>query len=153
MPAIITRGTSERYLLEELDPQSETYVVIKPATVQENAVRDELWANQVRTYNANTPAAVEVKGETTFAQRQALEVFLTMVDCNIMYQDVDDEGESKGEPIAMFEIGKRPNDEPYLAMTREKFLEAWGRLPQSAADEIHAKVLLKNQAWDMFQSG
>jgi hypothetical protein len=151
MPAIITRGTSEKYLLEQLDPDSETYVVIKPATVQENALRDELWANQVRTYNANTPAAVEVKGETTFAQRQALEVFLTLVDCNVMYQDMDDEGKAKGDPVLMFSIGKRPGGAPYLAMTREEFLAAWGRLPQTAADEIHAKVLLKNQAWDMFQ--
>lgn len=152
MPAIITRGTSERYLLEKLDPQSETYVIIKPATVQENAVRDELWANQVRTYNANTPAAVEVKGETTFAQRQALEVFLTLVDSNLQYQDMDDEGKPKGDAVPMFVIGKRAGGEPYLAMTHDEFLLSWGHLPQEAADEIHAKVLLKNPAWDMFQS-
>lgn len=152
MPAVITRGIPEQFLLKTLDPEGGTYVVIKPATVAENAQRDELWSNQTRTYNANTPAAVEVRSETTFAQRQALEVYLTMIDCNIMWQDVDDEGNVVGEPKPIFQIGRKPSGEPFISMQRVDFLAAWGKLPQTIADEIYAKVLEKNPQWDLFRS-
>ncbi len=151
MSLVITRGLGEQYLLTKFDKDSEAFVTIKPATVAETASRDELWAKQTRTYNTGTPDSVEVKTESTFSQRQALEVYLTLVDCNIKYQEVGPTGESEGDPIALFTIGRKPNGEPYLAMEREPFLVNWGRLPAEVAEEIHEKVLLKNPQWDMFQ--
>lgn len=153
MSLVITRGLGEQYLLSKFDIDSEAYVTIKPATVAETASRDELWAKQTRTYNTGTPDSVEVKTESTFSQRQALEVFLTLVDCNIKYQDVGATGEPEGDPISLFQIGRKANGEPYLAMEREAFLVNWGRLPAEVAEEIHEKVLLKNPQWDMFRGG
>jgi len=154
MGLVITRGLPEQYLLTESDPQSEAFVTIKPATVAEVAARDELWAKQSRTYrtdeeNANT---VEVKTESTFSQRRALEVFLTLVDCNIRFQDLDAQGDDLGDEVPLFNIGRKPAGDPFLAMDREAFLVAWGKLPEAVAMEIHTKVLLKNPQWDMFRS-
>ncbi len=154
MGLVITRGIPEQYLLTESDPLSEAFVMVKPATVAEQASRDELWAKQSRTYrtdeeNANT---VEVKTESTFSQRRALEVFLTLVDCNIKFQDVDAEATPVGDEVPLFNIGRKPSGEPFLAMDREAFLVAWGKLPESVAVEIHEKVLIKNPQWDMFRS-
>lgn len=150
---VIMRGLPERYelaLSELYDPTGEAYVVIKPASVAEHAARDELWAKQRRTYQGNLPNAVTVESESTFSQRIALEVFLTMIDCNIEFQDVDDEGNPKGEPKPLFKFGKKGGT-PFLNMTREQFVTAWGLLPQEVAEEIHSKVLEKNPQWDFLR--
>ncbi len=154
MSLVITRGIPEQYILTESDPQSEAFVTVKPATVAEHASRDELWAKQSRTYRTDGEDAntVEVKTESTFSQRRALEVFLTLVDCNIKFQDVDSDGAPAGDEIPLFGIGRKPSGEPYLAMDREAFLIAWGKLPELVAVEIHSKVLIKNPQWDMFRS-
>ena len=152
MGLVITRGLPEQYILEKSDPQSQTFVTVKPATVAEQAARDELWAKQSRTYRTDEENTVEVKTESTFSQRRALEVFLTLADCNIQYQDVDAEGNPAGDPVPLFNIGRRPDGEPYLAMDREAFLVQWGKLLEIVAEEIHEKVLLKNPQWDMFRS-
>ena len=151
MAAVITRGLPEQYLLMRLDPEGGTYITVKPATVAEQAMRDELWAKQSRTYHTSAPEAVEVKTESTFSQRRALEVFLTMVDCNLLWQDLDSKGSNIGDAAPLFKLGKKANGESYLAMDRPNFLEAWGRLPETVAEEIHEKVLLKNPQWDIFR--
>lgn len=151
MPLVLTKGIAETYKLEKADPSGDTYVVIKPATVAEQAARDELQAKSVRTFRAGQPDAIEVKSDATFSQRQSLEVFLSMIDCNIQMQDTDPDGKPVGEPKQLFKIGRRTNGEPYLDMTRIQFVEAWGRLPMPVADEIHSKVLAKNPQWDPFQ--
>lgn len=151
MPAIITRGVPELYYLDILDEDNETFVSIKPATVAENAQRDEIWAKQSRTYNVGNPDAVEVKTESTFSQRRALETFLTLVDCNILWQDKNDDDTPKGDAVPMFVFAKRQNGESYLAMDRSTFVDAWGRLPEEAAQEIYQKVLIKNPQWDIFR--
>ncbi len=152
MSIVVTRGLPEQYLLTQFDKDSMAFVTVKPATVAESASRDELWAKQTRTYNTDTPDQVEVKTESTFSQRQALEVFLTLVDCNIKFQNTDATGEPDGDEVTLFNIGRKPNGEPYLAMDREAFLVQWGRLPVEVAEEIHGKVLIKNPQWDMFRS-
>jgi hypothetical protein len=154
MPAVISRGLPEEYQLElpeEYDPEGDTFVVIKPATVAENSIRDELWAKQKRTYNAELPSAMTVESESTYSQRQATEVYLTLVGCNMQYQARDKDGEPKGEPKDMFKFGSKAGV-AYIAMTREQFLDAWGRLPQLIADEVHRCVLLKNPQWDLFRA-
>jgi hypothetical protein len=153
MPAVISRGLPEEFdldLPDEYDPVGETKVTVKPASVAENTVRDELWAKQKRTYNAETPNAMTVESESTYSQRQATEVFLTMVGCNIKYQDVDAYGEPKGDPVDLFSFETRRGI-AWLAMTRDEFLIAWGKLPQIVANEIHRCVLLKNPQWDLFR--
>jgi hypothetical protein len=151
MGLVITRGLPETFVLEKSDPQSQTTVSIKPATVAEQAQRDELWAKQSRKYYTDEENAVEVKTESTFSQRIALEVFLTLVGCNIKYQDMDGDGDPSGDEIPMFNFGARPSGEPYLNMSRDEFLSQWGKLPASVAEEIHQKVLAKNPQWDMFR--
>jgi hypothetical protein len=154
MPAVITRGLPEEYTLDlpdELDPSHDTVVTIKPASVQENAVRDELWAKQKRTYNADMPNAMTIESESTYAQRQATEVYITLVGCNIEYQPLDHLGEPKGDPEPLFKFGSKAGV-AYLDMSRDQFLVAWGKLPQEVADEIHRCVLLKNPNWDLFRA-
>jgi len=151
MSLVITRGLPETYKLDRSDPSGETYVVIKPATVAEQAKRDELFSNQVRTYRAGQPDAIEIRGETTPSTRKALEVFLTMVDCNITYQPLGANGEPSGDAVSLFKFGKTNLNEPRLDMDRVSFADAWGRLPQEVADEIYEKVMRKNPQWDPFQ--
>jgi hypothetical protein len=152
MALIITKGMPETYKLEQSDPSGETFVTVKPATVAENSQRDELWANQVRTYRPNNGDAVEVKSEATFAQRMALEIFLTMVDCNIQWQEQDADGQPKGDPKPLFKFAKAPDGASYLSMSRDEFARALGRLPSDVAYEIYGKVMEKNTQWDIFRS-
>lgn len=151
MGLVITRGLPETFTLEQSDPQSQTTVSIKPATVAEQALRDELWAKQSRKYYTNEENAVEVKTESTFSQRVALEVFLTLVGCTIAFQEIDAEGERTGDEVPLFNFGVRANGEQYLNMTRDEFLAQWGKLPATVAEEIHEKVLAKNPQWNMFR--
>jgi hypothetical protein len=154
MPAVITRGLPEEYTLDlpdDLDPNHDTVVTIRPATVEQNAVRDELWTKQKRTYNSDSPNAMTIESESTYSQRQATEVYITLVGSNLEYQPVDMHGEPKGDPVPLFKFGSKGN-ESYLDMTREEFLAAWGKLPQEVADEIHRCVLLKNPQWDLFRA-
>lgn len=152
--AVITRALPEEYKLnlpEEFDPDGVTMITVKPGTVAENAIRDELWAKQKRTYNADQPNAMTIESESTFSQRMALEVFLTLVDADLTYQDTDAEGRPTGEPKALF-LFKRVGGFQTLDMIRDAFLAAWGKLPQIVADEIHRCVLLKNPQWDLFRN-
>ncbi len=151
MGLVITRGLPETFVLAESDPQSQTTVSVKPATVAEQAQRDELWAKQSRKYYTNEENAVEVKTESTFSQRIALEVYLVLVGCNIEYQDLDGEGDRTGDKVPLFQFGVKPNGEQYLNMERDEFLSQWGKLPATVAEEIHQKVLLKNPQWDPFR--
>ena len=82
----------------------------------------------------------------------ALEVFLTLVDADLTYQDTDAEGQPVGEPKVLF-LFKRVGGFQTLDMVRDEFLVAWGKLPQVVADEIHRCVLLKNPQWDLFRKG
>ncbi len=151
MGLVITRGMPESFALERSDPESQTFVSIKPATVAEQALRDELWAKQSRKYYTDDENAVEVRTESTFSQRRALEVFLSLVDCNISYQEIDGAGNQTGDEVPMFNFGKRPSGEQYMNMSRDEFLSQWGKLPEAVAEEIHEKVLLKNPQWSMFR--
>lgn len=154
MPAVISRGLPEEFKLdlpEDVDPEGDTVVMVKPATVSENAMRDELWAKQKRTYNSDSPNAMTVESESTFSQRQATEVFLTLVGCNIEFQELDKDGEPKGDPKSLFKFGSKGNID-YLQMSRDQFVVSWGKLPQVVADEVHRCVLLKNPQWDLFRA-
>ncbi len=154
MPAVISRGLPEEFELDlpvAVDPDGDTVVTVKPATVSENAMRDELWAKQKRTYNSDSPNAMTIESESTFSQRQATEVFLTLVGCNIEFQDLDKDGEPKGDPKQLFKFGSKGNI-LYMQMSRDQFVVAWGKLPQIVADEIHRCVLLKNPQWDLFRA-
>lgn len=151
--AVITRALPEEYKLnlpEEYDPGGTTMITVKPSTVAENAIRDELWAKQKRTYNADMPNAMTIESESTLSQRMALEVFLTLVDADLKYQDTDAEGQPVGEEKPLF-LFKRIGGFQTLDMVRDVFLVAWGKLPQVVADEIHRCVLLKNPQWDLFR--
>jgi hypothetical protein len=150
MPLVLIKGIPESFKLEKADPSGDTFVMIKPATVAEQAARDDLNARATRTIRSSSPDAIEVKSEWTFSQRQALEVFLTMVDCNVMVQESDAEGKPSGDAKALFKTGRNTRGEAYLDMNRIQFTEAWGKLPTEVADEIHSKVLKKNPQWDPF---
>ena len=75
---------------------------------------------------------------------------MTLVDCNIEFQPQDKSGEPKGDPKPLFKFGKKGSIQ-YLHMIRDEFLDAWGKLPQVVADEVHRCVLLKNPQWDLFR--
>lgn len=150
MPLVLMKGIPEAYKLEKADPSGETFVTIKPATVAEQAARDDLNSKATRTIRSSSPDAIEVKSDTTYSQRQALEVFLTLVDSNIMLQDTDAQGAPLGEPKPLFKITRSSRGEPYLDMNRLQFTDSWGKLPTEVAEEIHSKVLAKNPQWDPF---
>lgn len=115
-----------------------TTVTIKLATVKENTERSGMFAEFVKEI-AN-PEEINQRERLIFRlpfyQLVALEVELTMVDCNIMNGD---------KPL--FRFKKSPTKGMFLDMNSFQFKEAWGLLDDETAAEIHEKVLEMNPHW------
>ena len=79
---------------------------------------------------------MQLRQKWSLEQLKRIEVFLTLVGCNI--QDVD------GQPLFKF---KTDNGIPSLAMSEEEFRVAFYKLDPDVADEIHEKVLEVNVSW------
>lgn len=147
MPAKLKIAVEEKIFLgldTEDDPDQDTYVVIRQASQAETEKRTELTAEASRVFRTiDSRTEVEVKQRWSIEEQKKLEVFLTLVGCNITVGG-ENEGE-KERPLFRF---SKSGSRSILAMSEEEFNEAWGRLPTHWATKIHDAVLKVNQDWD-----
>lgn len=133
-----------------LDDSDETYgiegeeattIYVKQATQYGHALRQDLFSTLERKYRGLGEG--EGLNEVSIVQRIALEelkeleVWLTLVDCNML----DEEGK------ALFPSKTNKAGEMRLSMTRQQFAKAWGKLFPDVAREMHNKVLEVNPLW------
>lgn len=123
---------------DELFGSEGTQVTIRQATMGQYKQRAD--------YNAKRSSLLSVDGtirsEYVYndAELMELEVFLTMVDCNITYLN----GE---EVVPLFKFKVNNKGQQHLSMTRLEFSNAWAQLPIECAREIHEAVIRVNPAW------
>ena len=116
MPAKISPLETQEFRLEMLDekmgvPEDEkTTVTIKLATVKQNGERAKLFGTYIREMaDPEMNRAERIIQEFHFYDLVALEVYLTMVDCNLMNNE---------KPL--FKFGKSQRG-PFMAMSKSDF--------------------------------
>jgi hypothetical protein len=125
-----------------LDKTDETYaskgtqVTVKQATQGEHKKRSDIYANILTRFQRNSDT-VEVAQRFSPPEMQALEVRLTMTDCNIIGED--------DKPL--FKFAKDSKGRSYLEDV-SAFQLAWDSLPTEICQEIHDKVLILNPSWN-----
>lgn len=134
----VSAPLTERFRLDKLDPEGDSYVTIKQARQSEQETHDGLFAETTRIWNDNSAG-----GEMRLQQRVSVgevvrqEIYLTLTDCNLLGMD--------GE--ALFKFGIRPNGTTGLLMDPIAFKAALGTIDPSWVDEIHEKVRKVNAQW------
>jgi hypothetical protein len=125
--------SDKKYGLEGDKP---TIVTVKQARQGEAELRANYFAKLERKWNDDTPGEVTLIQNIGYEELKRLEVWLTLVECNLE----DENGK------ALFP-SKQVGGHPVLAMTKQQFFDTWSRLPPDIADEIHSKVLEVNPLW------
>jgi hypothetical protein len=116
---------------EGADPKSgATFVVIRQAAQGEEKRRGQLFADFRREYVDG--GGMVIQQHLSFDEISEQEVYLTMVDCNIL--DVDK------TPLFKFNEAKR-----FASLV--DFQKSWAKLPPYVAKLIHSKVLEMNPQW------
>lgn len=133
MPARLSPPTKETFTLEKTDEflkndEDPTTVTIQQASQGEHDQRSILWAKFDKKFSLDEGMdQVTISQEVSPADVRREEVFLTMVDCNLLGTD--------GKPLFAFPL------------ERNKFKRSWILLPPIVAEEIHEKVLSVNPTW------
>jgi hypothetical protein len=142
MPLKLTAPLYETYILEKSDEkygniEDPTTVVIKQASQREHEQRQALFSTLEQRWNQLEPDEVALVQTISMEEVKKLEVFLTLCESNF-----EDEN---GDPLFPSKKGK--DGVSRLAMTKPKFMSAWGKLLPDIAREIHEKVQEVNPLW------
>jgi hypothetical protein len=114
------------------DPEGETWVRIKQATMGEDAALSAMWAKTAWEFDDAQRGKVKQYNDVSRAQIMGEQVRLTLLECNI----TDHAGK------ALF-----PKIDPAVIRDRAAFYDAWSQLPSPWAEEIHEVVLQVNPQW------
>lgn len=116
-----------------------TYVTIRQATKWQEVNRNRLITSYLFQYAHGWQIDIsEVPFNVLYGWVQPIEVFYTLVDCNIVTND--------SKPL--FKFYTDSNRVTFLGMSYYDFLYgAWGQLPATVCLEIHEKVLNQNPYW------
>jgi len=141
MPLQLAAPVYKTFELEETDETYEvdeaTTVTIKQAAQYEHERRQQLFSTLERKFKELEPDEIILVQTLSTEELKRLEVWLTLVECNILDMD--------GNPL--FPSKENKDGHSRLAMTNTAFVKAWGMLQPDVADEIHNKVLEVNQRW------
>jgi hypothetical protein len=138
MPRLLAPIETE-FLITDVDgvsPDDPIVVSFKQATEALNLHRQEMLAKPV-TRSWQDEAYQEQLSFTPFSKRMAIDVWLTLIACNIERDN--------GSPLFNFheiEGAKKVTDK-----TLEKFLTKWGKLPPQWAEAIYERCLRVNPTW------
>lgn len=144
MPIQIKPTVYETFTLDDIDRKygvegEATFVVIKQASQAQHADRQKLFSRMERKFSPDDdPDEVTIVQELSNDELKQMEVWLTLCDSNI-----EDENGN-----ALFKSKKDGKGNPRLDMSRQAFVNAWGRLLPDVANAIHDKVLELNIMWD-----
>lgn len=142
MPAKLIAPIEKQFILERTDALYEndgdpTTVTIRQATQRQHTLRADKYSNFIQEVSKDTPDVNRYITRFSQFELMSTEVYLTMVDCNIL--------DTNGKQL--FKFRQDPKGRTYLDMTRQEFEEAWGLLESEVADEIWEKVREVNVRW------
>jgi hypothetical protein len=138
MPFKLSPPIEKTFTLDKTDEKYETQgtiVTIKQASQGEHKKRSDIYANLLTRFERNSET-VEVVQRFSPPELQALEVRITMTDCNIAGED--------DKPL--FKFAKDAKGRSYIEDI-VAFQKAWDLLPVEVCTEIHDKVLEVNPTW------
>jgi len=115
-----------------------TKVTVFQATQAENERRALVHSEVTQIINAQSSMDAELRlyQKWSMEELKRIEVYLTMVGCNIL--------DRNGNDLFRFKNG---DDHAHLDMTEAEFRKVWGKIPPDVAQEIHEKVLEVNITW------
>lgn len=113
------------------DGDESTFIEIRQARYGENAKRNAAMSTYTRKI---TDKGASLESTLDLAQLYAMEIRLTLADCNIL--------DGEGRPLFKFKDGK-------LRMGRDAFAAALDLLPDDVVKFIHDKVIEVNPQWDL----
>ena len=138
MPFKLSPPIEETFTLDKTDEMYKTQgttVTIKQASQGEHKKRSDIYANLLTRFRQDDDT-VEVVQRFSPPELQALDVRLTMTDCNILNED--------DKPL--FKFAKDGKGRMYIEDI-VAFQKAWDLLPVEVCEEIHDKVLAVNPTW------
>jgi hypothetical protein len=143
MPLKLTAPLEKTFVLEISDEVfgndgDPTTVTIRQARQDAIEKRSYIYSEVTNILNATVELGAEMmlRQKWSIEQLNRMEVFLTMVGCDVL--DVD------GQPLFKF---RSENGRQVLDMSERQFNVAWGKLDGVIASEIHSKVLEVNPNW------
>ena len=133
--SIFVLEISDEHFKTEGDP---TKVTIRQATQGGQEKRSFIYSEVTNIINQNSQFAAEMqlRQRWSLEELKRMEVFLTLVQCNI--SDVD------GTDLFRFKL---KGDKQVLDMNENEFKRAFSKLDPIIAAEIHAKVMEVNPEW------
>lgn len=142
MPIQLQPPVYETYVLSEIDEKygvtgESTTVTIRQATQAQAEQRQKFLWKQERKIASDEPGEIRIIQDITEAELMKLEVWLSLVECNI----VDEAGKD------LFPSKRNAQGNPHLTLTENQFSNAWGQLPEDVAKAIHDRVLELNIMW------
>lgn len=146
MPALVKLPVERMIKLNlpvDENPDQDAYVKIRPATQREVEQRDLLNAEQSSVLSGQT-GQIEIKRHFSYAEQQREEVYLTLADSNLEWQDPRTPEASS----PLFRFQRNADGKMRVNMTRDEFASAWGILPENWATAIHSAVLEVNPQWN-----
>lgn len=142
MPLKLIVPEQKTYILEQTDAKygndgEPTTVTVRQATQAQHRERQDLFATLERKFRDEAPGEVSLVQTLSFEALKELEVWLCLVECNLL----DEDGK------ALLFPSRQTNGRSELALSKRQFIQNWGKLFPDIAAEIHAKVLDINPIW------
>jgi len=121
--------------LKQYDPNGEASATFRQATRAQEAIRSDLWSEIITEWNDDVGGTVRQIRRYSWAERQAMEIYLSLVTVrNVEGPD--------GKPVLAL-------TEPVAkSMTFERFKKEIGGLPQVFVNALHEGALRTNPQWD-----
>lgn len=143
MPVKLTTPLVKDFALERTDlaypsDGDPTKITVRQATQAENERRSLIHSEVTQIINSSSALKEELqlRQQWSIEELKRMEVYLTLVGCNILDEDGND----------LFRF-KTVNGRQEIGMNENEFKRAWGKLPPDIAQEIHEKVLEVNKTW------
>ena len=150
MPKPISTPLEKQFRLDKFDPDGDSFATIRQARQWQHEKREDLFAETSRVWREGDLGEVEMKQRVSFSEVMRTEVYLTMVDSNLVIQEVvrDGSGNIAAESTKpAFQFSKGSDGRQFMSMTTAEFAYAWGMLEPELCREIHQKVFEVNPMW------
>lgn len=132
-------GTTKRVVLDlpkDLDPDQDTYVVVRRATTGDDIERMDMSKGIRRVYKPGSDEVI-IDTEWNMSKQQAFDVYLTLSDTNIT--------DEEGKPFFPF---ARSQGVMRYHGTFTEFLLRWNKLPKAVSEAVIQAVYQVNPEWD-----
>ncbi len=143
MPVKLTTPLEKDFVLERTDISypsdgDPTKITVRQATQAQNERRSLIHSEVTQIINSQSALRdeLQLRQQWSIEELKRVEVFLTLIGCNII--------DESGNDLFKF---KTESGKSQLSMSENEFKKAWGILPPDIAQEIHEKVLEVNKTW------